>query len=67
MSKLTIDARVDNTNVGAVFEVELPEPYGDMVNKGFNIAKVVRQGVNEIKKVIEEGEGNGRDTDSGKV
>jgi len=57
MSKLTIDARVDNTNVGAVFEVELPEPYGNMVTKGFDIAATVKKGVDEIRKALKkEGE-----------
>jgi len=55
--KLKIRANLEDTNMGAEFDVELPQKYSNVVHKSAEIFKVVTEAVERIKEEL------GRDRD----
>jgi hypothetical protein len=57
--KLRIQARLEDTNLGAQFDIELPQKYANVIHKGAEIFEVVTEAVERIKEELERD--NGRD------
>jgi len=55
--KLRIQAKLEDTNLGAEFDIELPQKYANVVRKGAEIFKVVTEGVERIKEELEDDRG----------
>jgi len=55
--KLRIRANIEDTNLGAQFDVELPQKYSNVVHKSAEIFKVVTQAVERIKEELEQDHG----------
>ena len=51
--KLTIRANLEDTNLGAEFEIELPPRYSNVVRKSTEIIRIVTEGVERIKEQLE--------------
>lgn len=51
--KLTIRANLEDTGLGAQFDIELPPEYANMVAKGTEIFRVVTEAVERIKEELE--------------
>jgi len=47
--KLTIRANLEDTNLGAEFDIELPPEYSNVVRKSTEIFKVVTEAVKRIE------------------
>lgn len=52
--KLTIRANLENTELGAQFDIELPPKYTNLVAKGAEIFRVVTEAVERIKDELEQ-------------
>lgn len=55
--KLRIQAKLEDTNLGAEFDIELPPEYSNVVRKGTEIFKVVTEAVERIKEELEQDHG----------
>ncbi len=51
--KLRIRANLEDTNLGAEFDIELPQKYANVVHKGAEIFRVVTEAVERIKEQLE--------------
>jgi len=51
--KLKIQAKLEDTNLGAQFDIELPQKYANVVHKGAEILRVVTEAVERIKEELE--------------
>jgi len=58
--KLTIKANLEDTGLGAQFDIELPPKYANIVTKGTEIFKVVAEAVEQIKDELKK-DSDGRD------
>ena len=56
--KLKIRANLEDTNLGAEFDIPLPQKYANVVRKSAEIFEVVTEMVERIKEKLEE---RGRD------
>jgi len=52
--KLRIRASLEDTNLGAEFDIELPPKYSNVVRKSAEIFKVVTEAVEQIKEELEQ-------------
>lgn len=52
--KLTIRANLENTELGAQFEIELPAKYANVITKGTEIFRVVAEAVEQIKEELKD-------------
>jgi len=55
--KLRIRAKLEDTNLGAEFDIELPQEYSNVVRKSAEIFKVVTEAVERIKEELEDNHG----------
>lgn len=53
--KLKIQAKIEDTNLDAQFEVELPPKYANVVHKSAEIFKVVTEAVKQIEEELKRG------------
>jgi len=54
--KLTIRAELENAELGAQFDIELPPKYANVVSKYAEIFRVVTEAVEKIKEELKEKE-----------
>jgi hypothetical protein len=59
--KLTIRAELENAELGAQFDIELPPKYANVVSKYAEIFRVVTEAVEQIKDELKKDSGDGRD------
>ncbi|MCD6362136.1 MAG: hypothetical protein J7M38_14860 [Armatimonadetes bacterium] len=50
--KLKIQAKIEDTNFGAEFDIDLPQKYANVIHKSTEIFKVVAEAVNRIKQEL---------------
>jgi len=55
--KLRIQAKLEDTNLGAEFEIPLPQKYSNVVHKSAEIFMIVTEAVERIKEKLEQDRG----------